>query len=267
MAAHALLNAFKAKTPAFGAWIMLPGAFNARTVAQSSPHLSWVVIDCEHGLTSLHPGAAESVQAISSLGPDAPSALIRIPATGASTGTGWQIKYALDAGARGVIVPMVGTADKAREIVADSRFPPAGRRGLGSPFAPSAWGLSASDYLRAANDAVLVIVQIETREAVENISDIAKVDGVDVLFIGPYDLSVALGYETPSPDPHPDVERVIQLVRTTAAHAGKKCAIFCTSGEQANKRAREGFDMIAVTADAAALSENISKHLAAAVSQ
>jgi 4-hydroxy-2-oxoheptanedioate aldolase len=108
MAAHSLLRAFKTNKPAFGAWIMLPGTFNARTVAQSGPDLSWVVIDCEHGLTSLQPGAAESIQAIQGIGAGAPSPIVRIPATGTSTGTGWQIKYALDAGARGVLIPMVG---------------------------------------------------------------------------------------------------------------------------------------------------------------
>jgi 4-hydroxy-2-oxoheptanedioate aldolase len=107
MATHSLLRAFKSNKPAFGAWIALPGTFNARTVAQSSPSLSWVLIDCEHGLTSLQPGAAESIQAIQGIGAGAPSPIVRIPATGISTGTGWQIKYALDAGARGVLVPMV----------------------------------------------------------------------------------------------------------------------------------------------------------------
>ena len=76
-------------------------------VAQSSQHLSWVMIDCEHGLTSLRPGAAESIQAITGIGSNAPSALIRIPATGISTSTGWEIKYALDAGTTGILVSMV----------------------------------------------------------------------------------------------------------------------------------------------------------------
>jgi HpcH/HpaI aldolase/citrate lyase family len=107
MATHSLLRAFKSNQPAFGAWLMLPGTFNARTVAQFSPNLSWVMIDCEHGLTSLQPNAAESIQAIQGAGAGAPSPIVRIPATGFSTGTSWQIKYALDAGARGVLVPMV----------------------------------------------------------------------------------------------------------------------------------------------------------------
>jgi len=196
MATHALLQAFKASKPAFGAWITLPGVLNARAVAQASPHLSWVMIDCEHGLTSLQPGAAESIQAIAGLGPNAPSALVRIPATGASDSTSWQIKYALDAGARGVLVPMVGsgrclktldliscrlqvsTAEKAREIVTDSRFPPGGRRGFGSPFTHGHWGISAAEYIKSANDHVTIMIQIETKEGVQNVDAIAAVDGI-----------------------------------------------------------------------------------------
>ncbi|KIJ11083.1 hypothetical protein PAXINDRAFT_85053 [Paxillus involutus ATCC 200175] len=222
MTTHALTQAFKAAKPAFGAWITLPGVINARTVAQSSPHLSWVMIDCEHGLTSLQPGAAESIQAITGLGSNAPSALVRIPATGISTGTGWQIKYALDAGARGVLVPMVSNADKAKEIVSDSRFPPGGRRGFGSPFTQGTWGITATEYLQSANDHVTVMVQIETKEGVSNVEEIAAVDGIDVLFIGPYDLSLTLGYPTPSPDPHPEVEKVIQQILKAAHSKGKK---------------------------------------------
>jgi 4-hydroxy-2-oxoheptanedioate aldolase len=108
MTSHALLNAFKTNKPAFGVWLTSPGFFHARTVAQASPKLSWVMVDCEHGLTSLNPGLSESIAAIHGARPaDAPSALVRIPATGVSTSTGWQIKHALDAGARGVLVPMV----------------------------------------------------------------------------------------------------------------------------------------------------------------
>jgi 2-keto-3-deoxy-L-rhamnonate aldolase RhmA len=109
MAANPLLAAFKANKPAFGAWLTTGGFFHVRTFAQASPHLTWVVIDCEHGLIPLVPGAAESIAAIHGSSPEGgPSAVVRIPATGVSTSTSWQIKYALDAGARGVLVPMVG---------------------------------------------------------------------------------------------------------------------------------------------------------------
>ena len=106
---HPLLHAFRTNTPAFGAWLTIPGPWAARTAAVASPHLSWLLLDCEHGLQSLQPAAAETVAAVSGLGKDAPSVLVRIPATGACAegSATWQIKYVLDAGARGVLVPMV----------------------------------------------------------------------------------------------------------------------------------------------------------------
>lgn len=109
MACHPLLQALHASKPAFGVWATLPGSFVARTVAAASPHISWIVVDCEHGLIPLVPGAAETVAAVSGLGPNAASVLVRVPATGpaAEASASWQIKYALDAGARGIIVPMV----------------------------------------------------------------------------------------------------------------------------------------------------------------
>lgn len=109
MATHTLLNSLKANKPAFGVWLTLPGLFHARTVAQASPNISWICIDSEHGLVPLVPSAAETVASIhgAANGTAGPSAIVRIPATGASDSTSWQIKYALDAGARGVIVPMV----------------------------------------------------------------------------------------------------------------------------------------------------------------
>jgi len=104
MTTHSLLKVLRSSRPAFGAWLTVPGLLHARTLAKSSPHLSWIVVDCEHGTVPLVPGAAESVSAIESAGV---TPIIRIPATGVSGSTSWQIKYALDAGARGVIVPMV----------------------------------------------------------------------------------------------------------------------------------------------------------------
>lgn len=113
MTSHPLLNAFRESKPAFGAWITIPSPWVARTAAQASPHLSWLVVDCEHGLIPLQPGAADTIAAVSGIGTTTPSLLVRIPATGAcaETSCAWQIKYVLDAGARGVIVPMVRPGD------------------------------------------------------------------------------------------------------------------------------------------------------------
>ncbi|KAH0586727.1 hypothetical protein H2248_007941 [Termitomyces sp. 'cryptogamus'] len=266
MASKALLSAFRANKPAFGVWLTAGGIFHARTVAQASPHLSWIVVDCEHGIIPLVPGAAETVAAINGAVPNGgPSAVVRIPATGVSGSTNWQIKYALDAGARGVLVPMVSTAEKAREIVADSRFPPFGRRGFGSPHTPGIWGVGVSEYLETANNDISVMVQIENQDGVKNVKEIAAVDGIDVLFVGPYDLSISLGYPLPNPDPHPAVESVVQRVLAAAHDAGKKCAIYCTTRAQSIKRAAEGFDMISVTSDVGALTQGIAESLTTVV--
>ncbi|KAJ3740181.1 Pyruvate/Phosphoenolpyruvate kinase-like domain-containing protein [Lentinula detonsa] len=305
MAAHALLNAFKANKPAFGTWLTTGGFVHARSLARALIGLpqkqSWIMLDCEHGLIPLNPaGVIEVIAAIHGVR-DGPSALVRIPATGHGTGNGsegvnWQIKYALDAGARGVLVPMVSTPSQAQEVVISSRFPPQGRRGFGSPYTQENWDIqTAGEYLNVANENIVVLVQIETREGVQNVKAIAEVDGIggyhnltkinrssclsymyshsefgfgttDGLFIGPYDLSNALGYPPPSPDPHPKVEQVIQDILRVAHEAGKKCAMYCTSGAQAAQRATEGFDMINVTSDVGAMQSGLAAEFKVAAS-
>ncbi|KAI0689164.1 Phosphoenolpyruvate/pyruvate domain-containing protein [Cytidiella melzeri] len=269
MASHRLLQAFRSSKPAFGAWLTIPGTWAARTAATSSPHISWLLIDCEHGLIPLQPGAADIVAAVSGLAPSAPSVLVRIPATGpcADGSATWQIKYVLDAGAQGIIVPMVSTAAQARSIVAAARFPPKGTRGFGNPFTHTSWGLSPMEYLQQANDSILVLTQIETREAYENIEALCAVDGLDGVFIGPYDLSLSLGFPPPNPDPHPKIEEAIQNILNIAHKAGKKCAMYCTSGQQAAQRAKEGFDMINVTTDCGAMADSMRSHFATAAGE
>ncbi|THU95104.1 Phosphoenolpyruvate/pyruvate domain-containing protein [Dendrothele bispora CBS 962.96] len=267
MQTHSLLSRFKSNTPAFGAWLSngSGGFFHARAMAQSSPNLSFIVIDCEHGLVNLNPGVAELVAAIHGVGHldggAPPSTIVRIAATGFTTGVNWQIKYALDAGARGVLVPMVSTAEMAKNIASDARYPPVGRRGFGGAYTHGNWGLTRSDYFKHANENVLVLVQIETLEAVKNMKEIAEVEGIDGLFIGPSDLSISMGYPPPSSDPHPEVEKVIREILKAAHDAGKKCAIFCFNGVQAAKRAAEGFDMINVTSDINAMTEGIASNI------
>lgn len=167
----------------------------------------------------------------------------------------------------------VSTAAQAKAVASLARFPKvagsdaasptslSGIRGFGSPVPPSTWNVAANSYLQNADDDIVVLVQIETKEAVENIEEIAAVDGIDVLFIGPFDLSLSLSRPTPNPDPHPDVEAAIQKIKEVGKKSGKKwyvlcrtklasyssdvlSGIFCTSGEQAARRRLEGWDMV-----------------------
>jgi 4-hydroxy-2-oxoheptanedioate aldolase len=132
------------------------------------------------------------------------------------------IQRALDMGGMGIVVPMVKTAEEARAIVRATRYPPAGARGFG-PLRASHYTYDNEDYFTRANEHILVVLILETKEALDNIEEIASVPGVDVLFVGPADLSIALG-ESPL-NPSSDalkaaVNRTIQVGRKTGKGIG-----------------------------------------------
>ncbi|KAL0635767.1 hypothetical protein Q9L58_005300 [Maublancomyces gigas] len=206
----------------FGAWQLMPGHHHARAIARSG--VDWVLVDTEHG--SLDDAAMhEAVQAIAGCGV---SPLVRIPAC-----EGWMFKRALDAGAHGVMVPLISTAQDARTAVKYSKFPPMGLRGFGSPFPMGAFGISSAvEYLEQANDSLLTIVQIETKEGLENVEEIAAVDGIDVLYVGPFDLGNSIGHPITSDTLHPNLHAAIEKVRDAAVAAGKRSGIYCTDGDQ-----------------------------------
>ena len=165
----------------FGAWQMLPGTNHSRLIAKSG--FDWVCVDCEHGNIAgiIHAFSAptnfcvcsqvnrfldkemhDSVAAIASAGV---SPVVRIPAN-----EGWMVKRALDSGAHGIVVPLLYTADDARKLVQTAKFPPVGQRGYGSPFTMHSFGdPTGAEYLQQANDGLVTIVQIETKEALENV--------------------------------------------------------------------------------------------------
>lgn len=132
-----------------------------------------------------------------------------------------------------------------------AKFPPQGIRGFGSPFPMERFhpDLGAGDYLQQANDALLTIVQIETKEALENVDEIAAVPGIDVLFVGPFDLGNNVGHPIIAGKMHADLHAAIAKVLGAAKAAGKKAGIFCTSGEQSKAYADQGFHMISVATD------------------
>ncbi|KAH7102603.1 Phosphoenolpyruvate/pyruvate domain-containing protein [Auriculariales sp. MPI-PUGE-AT-0066] len=270
---HPLGSLMSSNMPAFGAWITLPGPAIARTVALSHPSISWVCLDAEHGLIGL--GGQDifnTCAALSALPNGGPTVIVRIPATAETESVGWQIKLALDGGAKSILVPMCPDAEAARRVVRASKFPTAkiqGIRGLGSPVAHTVWSsgerpATFREYLEGASEGVTVMVQIETREGMDNLEEIAAVEGVDVLFIGPFDLSISHGFNPPSPNPVPEVEAMITRIKDTAHKHGKKVAIYCTSGELAERRAKEGYDILNVTSDAAALADGLSREIAIA---
>lgn len=209
----------------------------------------------------------ESVAAIAACGI---SPLVRV-----AEGQHWMIKRALDAGAHGVVVPLVQSAEQAKDIVKFSKFPPEGNRGLGSglsmeKFITGKTGevseVSMADYYRDANSSTLVVIQIETKSALSEVKAIAEVPGVDILLVGPTDLGNSIGHPAVlNGGKHsPELEEAISTIHKEAQAAGKKSAIYFSSGEEAKKYAEQGFDMVNVANDIATLKKYFAQHTAIA---
>lgn len=246
-------------TPALGAWQTLPGLQHTRLLAHSSPYLTWQLLDLEHGSLSdsdLH----TCIPAISTANI---SPLVRV-----QDAQHWMLKRALDAGAHGVVVPLLLSAKQAREVVGWCKFPPRGTRGFGSPFAMGAFREAKSgrapsgvEYLRQADGATVVVVQIETRSASEEVEEIARVEGVDVLFVGPFDLGLSIGHPILGDRWDEELVLAVERVRVAAKEAGKKSGVYCTSGQQAREFADKGFDMVCAVTDVHAMGAAFSKAL------
>ncbi|KAF4983382.1 hypothetical protein FDECE_17309 [Fusarium decemcellulare] len=254
-----LRTAFAAGGPAWGFWQMIPGANLSRMMART-PGIDWVLIDCEHG--NLDDAAMhDAVPAVAAAGV---SPIVRVPGT-----ESWMIKRALDSGAHGILVPLLETAQEARDIVKAAKFPPWGKRGFGSPWAPERFTPipTMSQYLQKANDSLLTMVQIETKKALDELEDIAAVTGIDVLFIGPNDLGNNIGHPIIDGKMHPELLKTINCVLEVSHKAGKKCGIYCASGKQAKEFADAGFDMVHVGTDATTLQFALSQEMKDAMGQ
>jgi len=153
------------------------------------------------------------------------------------------IKRALDVGAYGVVVPWVNTKEQAEMAVKACRYAPEGLRGCG----PRRAAMLDPDYLRTADEEILIIAQIETRQAVENIEDILSVDGIDVTYIGPADLSASHGHLGDMP--HPEVQEAIDRVFDASRAAGVATGVHMGSGKTIMDRVEKGYNFITVGND------------------
>lgn len=134
-----------------------------------------------------------------------------------------------------ILVPLIRTVDEVKQVMAAAKFPPQGRRGFGSAIPMQSFDSvpSFTEYLQQANDALLTMVQIETQEALDAVEEIAPL--VDLLFIGPFDLGNNIGYPIIDGDVKPELTEAIARILKAAKGAGKKCGIYCSSGEEAAK--------------------------------
>ena len=197
----------------------------------------WLLLDGEHG-----PFGIETMQLMLQAMSGAKTVpMVRVP---------WNdpvfIKRALDIGVYGLLIPLVSSRREAEEVVRALRYPPRGIRGVG-PRRASRYYLDFKEYVSTCEEELLVMVQIETREAIENISDILSVDGIDSYFVGPMDLSAALGHigETN----HPEVSEAIARIVEAGKKAKKIGGIYAFSVEDIKKRIEQGFQFISFASD------------------
>lgn len=163
------------------------------------------------------------------------------------------IKRILDAGAYGLMIPYVNTVEEATRAVQACKYPPEGVRGIaGSPRA-AGYGRDTASYLKRANDEVFVMLQVETLQAIENVEKIAKIPGVDALFIGPMDLSTSMGHMGNLG--HPDVQAAIATVEAKAKKAGMPLGTISAGWEQAKGLYDRGYQLVTLISDSVLISK------------
>jgi len=237
MIANPVRKALLERTVTLGTWIQIGHAASAEILAIAGYH--WIAADCEHTDIDVE-GFSALARGMHGRG-TVPMARVRENDTLA-------IRQMLDAGAMGVIVPLVNTAQDAERAVAAAKYPPQGIRGF-CFSRMNDWGDDFDDYVARANDQIAVVVMIESRTAVENIDPILDVNGVDAVFLGPYDLSGSYG--VPGNTAHPDVLDACQTVLDACARHRKSAGLHVVDPAPANieRALADGFTFIALGVD------------------
>lgn len=224
-----------------GCWLNLYSPLGAEIVAQAGYHC--VLIDMEHG-----PGSVlDALQLMQAVKGENCTPLVRVPVNEPVV-----IKRVLDAGAQGLLIPAVNSRDEAEAAVAACHYPPDGVRGVAPTVVrASRYGAEWQDYAARANDEILIMCQVESAAAVEAVGEIVETVGLDMIFIGPFDLSASLGY-LGEPD-HPEVRSCIDEVESAAKAAGKLLGGIPTTERSAEALLAAGYDLVMADADFALL--------------
>lgn len=221
-------------TPQVGTWLNLGSPFSAEVAGLAG--FTWVLIDREHG------SGDEKDLAMQILGAQCGGAASIVRVSGIDAA---EIKRALDWGPAGVMVPSIDTAEQAERVMRAVRIPPLGERGAASSTRASGYGFTYEEYLREANGRLVTMLQIESALAVSNCAAIAAIDGVDVLFVGPTDLSISMGVT----DASDEFWAALATIGAAAREAGKAAGILARSVEQAERYRKLGYTVLAIGSD------------------
>jgi len=229
---HALMG----DRPLFGLWSSIAGPYAIEALAGAG--LDWLMIDAEHSPNSLQT-VLHSLQVLAAY---PTQAVVRLPLNDLVA-----IKQYLDIGVQTLLIPQINTADEARLAVAYTRYPPYGLRGVGGTTRATRFGRVAG-YAQRAHEEICTLVQVESREALENLDEIAAVDGVDGVFIGPADLHASLGHvgETRHPAVIPLMDEAVRRIQRAGKPAG---TLLSGDVEDGLRWLRNGTRFIAVGSD------------------
>ncbi|MFD1509620.1 aldolase/citrate lyase family protein [Lacimonas salitolerans] len=204
----------------------------------------WLVIDGEHAPNDLRSIMA---QLVALKGSDS-APVVRLP-----MGEAWAIKQVLDAGAQTLLIPLVESAEQARDLVRAMRYPPAGIRGAGAALARASEFSSIPDYVQTANDQMCLLVQVETRAGIAALDDILAVEGVDGVFIGPADLAADMGF--PGNSAEAEVAEAIRDALGRIAASDKAAGILAVDDATAQQYAGWGAQFLSVGIDVVMLAK------------
>lgn len=242
-------NRFKARLrrgePQIGLWLSIPSAFTTEICATAG--YDWLLLDGEHTPNTIQTVLSQ----LQACGGYPQSHPIARPAIGDAV----LIKQLLDVGVQTLLIPMVDTPEQAQQLVQATRYPPHGIRGVGYGTARvSRWDLR-QNYPQVADEEVCLLVQAETRTAIDNLEGICQVDGVDGVFLGPSDLAAAYGH-LGNPG-HPEVQSVIEAAIQTIVHHGKAPGILTPDESLAKRYLSLGATFVAIGLEARVLARGV----------
>ena len=248
MRENRLRTLWKSGGAAVNGWLAIPNGFSAETMA----HQGWdsLTIDLQHGVVD-YQAMVGMLQAISTTDT---VPVVRVPWLEPAA-----LMKALDAGAYGVICPMVNTREEAQRLVAYTHYAPRGTRSFG-PVRALLYG--GADYPQQANDTIVTFAMIETAQALDNLDDILSVEGLDAVYIGPSDLSLALGCRPVFDDVDPPVAQAIDHILERAKAHGLVAGIHNGTAEGALARVAKGFQFVTVSSDARLIAAGAQQVLA-----
>ncbi|MBX7111929.1 MAG: 2,4-dihydroxyhept-2-ene-1,7-dioic acid aldolase [Dehalococcoidia bacterium] len=247
MRTNTALKAWREGRPTVGAWLTANSAFNAESLAHVG--FDWLCIDLQHGIVDY----ADAVTMLQAISTTEVVPLVRVPWNDPAT-----IMKVLDAGASGVVVPLVNNGEEAARAVAACRYPPLGIRSSGPARARM---VNGADYVEAANSEVACVVMIETAEALTRLDEILGTPGVDAAYIGPADLAFAIGLPGKGDNPHPRHLETVQTIVEACQRHGVAPGIHTNSVEYTQKYLDLGCLMVTLGSDTGFMTAKASADL------